>query len=115
VDEAKPSLPKTHTFFEASNKSRFLKWQSPMSGDVRDPHKQVPMNPLEWFVLGIRLFGVWLLTKGVAYFASFIDLRFGLTGTSGDTNPNSYLYYAACDFALAAYFLLGGATFGWIL
>ena len=65
------------------------------------------MNPLEWFVLGIRLFGVWLLTKGVAYFATFVDLRFGLTGTSGDTNPNSYLYYAAFDFALAAYFLLG--------
>ena len=23
------------------------------------------------------------------------------------TNPNSYLLYAACDFAIAAYFLLG--------
>ncbi|MHB8865660.1 MAG: hypothetical protein ACYC6N_25055 [Pirellulaceae bacterium] len=65
------------------------------------------MSPQEWFVLGIRLFGVWLLTKGVAYFASYVDLRFGLTGMSGDTSPNSYLYYAGCDFALAAYFLLG--------
>ena len=65
------------------------------------------MSPQEWFVLGIRLFGVWLLTKGVAYFASFVDLRLALTGIPGDTNANGYLYYAACDFALAAYFLLG--------
>src|SRR6056297_1996794 len=78
-----------------------------MSGDVRESSKQVPMNPHEWFVLGIRLFGVWLLTKGVAYFASFVDFRFGLTGTPGESSPNSYLYYAACELALAAYFLLG--------
>jgi len=78
-----------------------------MPEEERHSRKQTPVNSREWFVLGIRLFGVWLLTRGVGYFASFIDFRFGLTGTPGESSPNSYLYYAACELALAAYFLLG--------
>jgi hypothetical protein len=65
------------------------------------------MNPREWFVLGIRLFGIWCLTRGVTQFASFADLRFHLSGSLPDMKPNAYLYYAAWDFVLAAYFLLG--------
>ncbi len=65
------------------------------------------MTPHDWFVLGIRLFGLWSLTQGVSYLANFVDLQIGLSDTPRATNPNSYLFYAACDFTLAAYFLLG--------
>ncbi len=65
------------------------------------------MGPREWFVLGIRLFGLWLLTRGVGCVANFVDFRIGLNELPPGTSPNGYLFYAACDFALAAYFLLG--------
>jgi hypothetical protein len=78
-----------------------------MADDMRNSEGRIRMDSREWFILGIRIFGIWLLTRGVGYFASFVDFRFGLTGTSGELSPNSYLYYAACELALAAYFLVG--------
>ena len=65
------------------------------------------MSPREWFVLGIRLFGLWLLTRGVTYLSGFVDLRLGLGVPLRGTNANGFLFYAACDFALAAHFLFG--------
>lgn len=65
------------------------------------------MNPREWFVLGIRLFGLWSLMTGVGYAANFVDARLGLSQLPLGTKPNGYLFYAACDFAIAAYFLFG--------
>jgi hypothetical protein len=79
-----------------------------------NPQKQAPMTSREWFVLGIRLFGLWMLTRGVAYLASFTDLTLHYSDTSRGTNPNSYLLYAAFDFAVAGYFLLGARHFAGI-
>lgn len=64
------------------------------------------MNPRQWFVLGIRLFGVWLLIEGVGFVANFLDLRLGLGLVPETGRPAGYLLYAAFDFALAAFFLL---------
>lgn len=65
------------------------------------------MNPREWFVLGIRLFGVWMLIQGVTYVAAFADQRLGMSEQPRGMNPNGNILYAAFDFALAAYFLFG--------
>jgi hypothetical protein len=65
------------------------------------------MTSREWFVLGIRLFGLWLVTRGVAYVAMFADVKLHLNDVARGTNPNGYLLYAAFDFAVAGYFLLG--------
>jgi hypothetical protein len=65
------------------------------------------MNPREWFVLGIRLFGLWSLTRGAGYLASFVDLRMGLNEMLPGAGAKTYLFHAACEFAIAAYFLFG--------
>jgi hypothetical protein len=66
------------------------------------------MTPRDWFALGVRLFGVWMLIRAAAYIASFVDLKLGLTPIpfSGGGNPTGYLLYATFDLALAALFLL---------
>ncbi len=69
------------------------------------------MNPKEWFVLGIRLFGLWLLTRGMNYISAFADLKLGLSETPRGQNPTGNILYAAFDFAVAAYFLLGARHF----
>jgi hypothetical protein len=79
-----------------------------------NPQKQAPMTSREWFVLGIRLFGLWMLARGVGYVASFTDLTLHYGDTSSDTNPNSYLLFAAFEFAAAGYFLLGARHFAGI-
>ena len=33
------------------------------------------MNYREQFALGVRLFGVWLITRGVYYIAGFADMK----------------------------------------
>ena len=68
---------------------------------------RIPTSPREWFVLGIRLFGLWLLTRGVGCVANFVDFRLGLNELPPGTSSNGYLFYAASDFALAAYFSPG--------
>ena len=66
------------------------------------------MNPNEWFVLGIRLFGLWRLIEAVISLASFVDMRIlKLNEPPRGTHPTGYLFYAAVDFALAAWLLLG--------
>lgn len=65
------------------------------------------MTSREWFLLGIRLFGLWLVTRGVAYVAMCADVKLHLNDVPHGTNPNGYLLYAAFDFAVAGNFLLG--------
>ena len=57
------------------------------------------------------LFGLWMLTRGVGYVAAFTDLTLHYSDTSRGTNPNTYLLYAAFDFAVAGYFSLGARNF----
>jgi hypothetical protein len=68
------------------------------------------MRSQDWFALGVRLFGVWLITRGAAYVATWIDFRFGFSPRPPDVHSptaTGYLVYASVDFTLALYFLLG--------
>jgi hypothetical protein len=65
------------------------------------------MTPREWFILGIRLFGLYLITRGTTYVAAFADYKLALSESPRGVNPTGNLLYAAIDFALALYFLLG--------
>lgn len=75
--------------YPGARRNTVFKYRSPMADDIRNSDGRIPMDSREWFILGIRLFGIWLLTRGVGYFASFVDFRFGLTETSGELSPNS--------------------------
>ncbi len=65
------------------------------------------MNPREWFVLGIRLFGIWMVTRAATYLTGFVDYKLGLIETTSRANPTEQLLFATSDLALAAYFLFG--------
>lgn len=66
------------------------------------------MKPQDWFVLGVRLFGVWTLWSGASYVARWFDLRFvGTSWESDSPRATSYLIWAFAEFAVATYFLLG--------
>ncbi len=64
------------------------------------------MNYRELFALGVRLFGVWLITSGVAYVASFIYLKLYPPSDQARDSAAANLIYATLDFGLAAFFLL---------
>ncbi|MBX6315953.1 MAG: hypothetical protein IRY99_24020 [Isosphaeraceae bacterium] len=65
------------------------------------------MIPRDWFVLGIRLFGIWLITCSASYLMTFCDFRFGLVAVRELVNPHGYLLYATSDLILALIFLRG--------
>ena len=68
------------------------------------------MNPRQWFVLGIRLFGVWLPIEGVGFVANFLDLRLGLGLVPETGRPAGYLLYAASISPWLPSFLLAPAS-----
>jgi hypothetical protein len=65
------------------------------------------MKSREWFVLGIRLFGIWQITQAVGFLSTYVNMRLRLYEMSSQIDPNSYLLNSAFDFALAAGFLFG--------
>jgi hypothetical protein len=71
------------------------------------------MTPREWFILGIRLFGISLLIRGLRYIVSYLDVQLGLGEWDewSDGNPAVFLLYAAVDLVLAGYFLLAPGNF----
>jgi hypothetical protein len=64
------------------------------------------MNHKELFALGVRLFGVWLVTTGVTYVAGFVDGKLYPISDRARDSAAANLIYATFDFALAAFFLL---------
>ena len=72
------------------------------------------MTSKEWFALGVRLFGVWLITQGLSYVESFISVKLYPTTSQASDYAASYLIFASLDFAMAAFFLLGTrVVVGW--
>ena len=61
----------------------------------------------DWFILGVRLLGAWLLTGAFDRLAAFFVYRFGVWSPTEDYTPHALLFYVAADLVLAAYFLLG--------
>ncbi len=64
------------------------------------------MNYKELFALGVRLFGVWLMTTGVMYVAAFVDGKLYPISDRARDSAAANLIYATFDLALAAFFLL---------
>ncbi len=58
------------------------------------------------FALGVRLFGVWLVTQGATYFSAFADSKLYPSSERARDSATAYLIYVTVDFALAAFFLL---------
>lgn len=58
------------------------------------------------FALGVRLFGIWLITNAVTYVAAFADLKLYPPSDKARDSAAANLIYATLDFALAAFFLL---------
>jgi hypothetical protein len=58
------------------------------------------------FALGVRLFGVWLISRGVASVEAFADVKLYPASDRARDAAAGYLIYATLDFALAAFFLL---------
>ena len=62
------------------------------------------------FALGVRLFGIWLITRGFYSVAIFADAKiYSVAGPARDNAAGS-LIYATLDFALAVFFILWTET-----
>ncbi len=58
------------------------------------------------FALGVRLFGIWLITRGLSYVAAFADVKLYPVSDRARDSAGANLIYATLDFALAVFFLL---------
>lgn len=65
------------------------------------------MTCKDLFALGVRLFGIWLITRGTPYLSGFIDGKLYPATEKQQDVAAANLIYAALDFTLAALFLLG--------
>jgi hypothetical protein len=75
------------------------------------------MRPRDWFLVGIRLLGVYVVYRGVVEAANLLSVLFGAMpqyylerdfGGSSWAATKNYLLYAIVDFALGLYFVYGG-------
>ena len=64
------------------------------------------MSSRDWFGVGVRLFGIWLITRGSVYVATLGEYKLGFATAPNGGNPTSLLLYTILDFGLAAVFLL---------
>jgi len=66
------------------------------------------MRGRDWFILGARLFGLWVLYMAISYLVSFADFRISdRPSPVGGANVNSYLVQALAHGAVALYLLFG--------
>ncbi|HEY8668694.1 MAG TPA: hypothetical protein VIL86_18750 [Tepidisphaeraceae bacterium] len=64
------------------------------------------MKAKDWFLVGVRLFGVWMLLEGVAQTVVLLQAMLGLV-TLQRTWPIAYIMHALVDFAIGVYLLQG--------
>ena len=89
--------------------SQAIKYQarpSPATARGTIPNEGRSMKCKDLFALGVRLFGVWLITNGIVYVAAFIDGKLYPVTDKARDSAAANLIYATLDFALAAFFLL---------
>ena len=73
------------------------------------------MNGRDWFLVGSRLIGVWAAYTALAYFASYLDIRFGYSEEWGRTNqPGGYVLQGFAHLLFALYLLLGTRHLAWL-
>ncbi len=64
------------------------------------------MRYRDLFALGVRLIGIWLITRGLTYVEAFADTKLYPVSDRSRDSAGGNLIYATLDFALAAFFLL---------
>jgi hypothetical protein len=64
------------------------------------------MSCRDLFGLGVRLFGAWLITRGLIYVEGFADFKMYPNSDRAFHSAAGHLIYATLDFGLAAFFLL---------
>jgi hypothetical protein len=64
------------------------------------------MRCRDLFALGVRLLGIWLITRGIYYVEGFADVKLYPASDRAPDSAAGNLIYATLDFALAAFFLL---------
>jgi len=71
-------------------------------------YQEQAMHRRDWFGLGVRGFGLWVLFTALTYFISFADIRFNQRPTAHQgPEVNSYLFHAVLRGAFGAYLLFG--------
>jgi hypothetical protein len=58
------------------------------------------------FALGVRLFGIWLITRGIMYVEAFADVKLYPSSDRARDGAAGHLIYATLDFGMAPFFLL---------
>ena len=64
------------------------------------------MQQKEWFTLGVRLLGVWILFLGIEEVIAMVEARFGMISAT-HTTLAAYGFHAAANFAAGLYLLSG--------
>ena len=64
------------------------------------------MNPRDWFLVGVRLFGVWPVLQGISMLVIFALTKLQFFAPV-KTNPASYLLESGVDFIVGFYFISG--------
>jgi hypothetical protein len=70
------------------------------------------MRARDWFTVGFRLFGVWMILEGVGYLVSGLELQFRLVDPAR-SSPGAYFLRAAIDAVVAVVLLRSKIRFIW--
>ncbi|MEW4570927.1 hypothetical protein AB1L88_23920 [Tautonia sp. JC769] len=66
------------------------------------------MSGCDWFIVGCRLFGVWVAYTALTYITAYLDVRLGYTEEIGrSSQPGGLLIHGFGHLLLALYLLLG--------
>ena len=65
------------------------------------------MTSRDWFMVGARLLGLWILYQSVSYLSTYIDFEL-ISGRGDDRHRTvNYLFYSMVDALLGFYLLFG--------
>ena len=70
------------------------------------------MRAKDWFTVGLRLLGVWMLTESAGLLAGGAEIQFGLTGQRSSESI-AYLVHAAVDLAAGVALLRTKVSLFW--
>src|SRR3954469_20452637 len=73
------------------------------------------MSGRDWFIVGCRLFGVWVAYTGLTYVTAYLDVKLGYTQQMGrSSQPGGLLIHGFGHLLLALYLLLGTRHLAWL-
>ena len=70
------------------------------------------MRPRDWFNVGVRLLGVWMILAAVGEIVAAAEVRFSLI-SSPRVPPGAYLFHAAVDVVIAILLLTNATNIFW--